>query len=222
MMLKLVLGVSLWFALSFPAFAAPTGVRISEWMYSSGSTGPEFIEFTNFGPAPVDFTGWSFDDDSRIAGTLSLSAFGIVAPGQAVVITEGLEADFRAAWSLAPDIKVIAGNVANLGRNDEINLFDSGAILVDRLAYGDQTFPGTIRTQGRSGLPGSDAALGANNPALWVLAATGDAAGSYASTHGDIGNPGIAPAVPEPRLSALLLAGFGLLALRARRRDGDC
>ena len=69
-------------------------------------------------------------------------------------------------------------NTINLGRNDEINLFDV-AILVDRLTYGDQTFAGTLRTQNFSGRPDSSAALGANNVSLWVLSAVGDAEGSF-------------------------------------------
>ena len=54
-------------------------------------------------------------------------------------------------------------------------------------------------------------------------ASAGDAFGSYASTLGDIGNPGsFAPAVtapvPEPSTYALLLAGLGVVVTVARRR----
>ena len=59
-------------------------------------------------------------------------------------------------------------NTNNLGRDDEINIFN-GATLVDRLTYGDQTFPGTIRTQGKSGVPTTCQALGANNVGAWVF-----------------------------------------------------
>ena len=52
-------------------------VHITEWMYSGGSG--EFIEFTNLGPAAVDFTGWSYDDESAIPGVFDLSGFGLVA-----------------------------------------------------------------------------------------------------------------------------------------------
>ncbi len=50
-------------------------------------------------------------------------------------------------------VKVVGENAANLGRADEINLFDANGTLIDRLTYGDQRFAGTIRAQNRSGNP---------------------------------------------------------------------
>jgi hypothetical protein len=205
---------------SFQPVHAATGIKISEWMYN----GDEFIELTNFGPDAVDFSGWSFDDDGRTPGAFSLSGFGTVDPGEAVIISEALAATFRATWNLASSVKVLGGNTHNLGRNDEINIYDSSEALVDRLAYGDQTFAGTIRTLDISGRPGTLAALGVNNPALWELSFVGDGAGSYlSSTGGFVANPGIAP-VPEPATYGLLLGGLGLLACavrRARRLSDD-
>ncbi|GMU44699.1 MAG: CotH kinase family protein [Xanthomonadales bacterium] len=170
----------------------PEGMRISEWMYSGGSG--EFIEFTNTTGAAIDLTGWSLDDDHATAGAFSLSAFGVVAPGESVVVTEADAAAFRSAWNLAPTVKVIGsfgsvGGGNNLGRNDQIHLFDSGAALQDRLWYGDQTYPGSIRTQNRSGQVGCDA-VGLNQLPAWTLSTVGDVFGSYAATSGDVGTPG--------------------------------
>lgn len=125
---------------------APNGgiIRITEYMYSG--TGGEFIEFTNLDANPIDMTGWSYDDDSSVAGTVDLSAFGIVSPGESVVLSEADAATFIADWNLV-GVTVIGNLTTNLGRNDQINLFDSGDVLADRLSFGDQTFPGTIRTQ---------------------------------------------------------------------------
>lgn len=162
-------------------------IRITEYLYS-GSDG-EFIEFTNLGLDSIDLTGWSFDDDSRLPDTVDLSGFGEVAPGESVILTEASADAFRLAWNIAPTVKIIGNLTTNLGRNDEINVFDASDALVDRLTFGDQTFPGTLRTQNASGWV-APADAGTNDIARWTLASVGDVQGSYASTGGDIGNPG--------------------------------
>jgi len=121
--------------LSVPAQADPAPrIRITELEYN----GSEFVELTNVGSAAQDFTGWSFDDDSRTTGTVSLSAFGSVAAGESVIIAESTDAAFRTEWGLAPTVKVIGSNAANLGRADEANIFDGTGTLVDRVTYNDQ------------------------------------------------------------------------------------
>jgi predicted extracellular nuclease len=197
------------------AASAGASIRITEWAYQ-GADG-EFIEFTNIGIAPIDMTGWSFDDDSGTPGVFDLSAAGSLAPGESMVLTEAAEADFRLAWGIDPSITVLGDLTTNLGRNDEINLFDALDALIDRLTFGDQNFPGTIRTQNRSGNPLSAAALGANDVSQWGLSSVGDAFGSYTSAGGDIGNPGASIYVPEPASLGLLMIG-GLAALRRGRR----
>jgi predicted extracellular nuclease len=113
-------------------------IRITEWMYN----GDEFVELTNVGDASVDFTGWSFDDNSRTAGSFSLAGLGNVAAGQSVILSEVAAATFRANWSLALSVSVVGGNTHNLGRADEINIYDDADQLVDRLTYDDQTIGG--------------------------------------------------------------------------------
>ncbi len=198
------------------AASAQASIRITEWMYSGGTS--EFIELTNVGTTAVDLTGWSFDDDSRlIPGEFDLSAGGTVAPGESIIISESTAADFRTGWSLPASLTVLGELATNLGRNDEINIYDNLGQLVDRLTFGDQNFPGTIRTQNVSGNPLSAAALGANNVTLWGLSTVGDAFGSYTSLAGDVGNPGTSIYVPEPASMSLLVIG-GLVALRRSRR----
>lgn len=194
------------------AAGANAGMTITEYMYKG--VGGEFIEFTNLSGAPIDMTGWSYDDDSQIPGSLDLSAFGLVAPGQSVIITEIPADTFRQIWGLSESILVIGEYDNKLGRNDEINLYDADGNLADRLTYGDQNFPGTIRTDEVSGNPLLGAA-GQNDIFNWVLSAEGDVYGSYFSQAGDLGSPGFF-VIPTPGTVALLgLAGLG--AVRRRR-----
>jgi hypothetical protein len=177
-------------------FTPSGGMRITEWMYQ-GANG-EFFELTNMSAEAIDMAGWSYDDDHRIPGAFSLSALGIVQPGESVVITESDPAAFRTAWNLGPGVKII-GNLGlaggnNLSRNDEINLYSAIDTLADRLTYGDQIIPGSPRAQGRSGQTCRDN-LGQNDAAAWSLSFVGDAFGSFISAGGDRGTPGayIAP-----------------------------
>lgn len=186
------------------AEAALGDVVISEWMYS-GADG-EFIEFTNTGPDAVDMTGWSYDDDSRTPGSVDLSAFGLVTAGESVLLTEAEAADFAAAWALS-DVTIIGGNQVNLGRADEINLYDAGGNLVDRLSYGDETYAGTIRTQTASGnIPLADYDKTVVQSS-WTLAAVSDAFGSQASAQGDLGSPGTAPVSEDTDEAATTVIG---------------
>ncbi len=205
-----------------PARAA-TGLAITEWMYNG--TNGEFIEFTNFGPVSLNLSGWSFDDNSQIPGSENLSGFGIVAPGESVILAEADAATFRAEWKLSLSVKVIGGDTNNLSRNDEINLYDAANNLVDRLTFNDQG-SGTVKgpqTSAVSGRPSSQAVIGGNinNASQWVLSSVGDVEGSFTSNSGNIGSPGkssFAAAIPEPSAYAALVGGIGMLALGARRR----
>jgi predicted extracellular nuclease len=177
-------------------FSLPSGgtgnIQITEFMYD-GVNG-EFVEFTNIGTAPVDMTGWSFDDDSRTPGSFDLSAFGIVQPGESVILTEATADAFRLAWSLPSTVKVIGGlgGSNNLGRNDEINLYDSSGNLVDRLTYGDSiTAPGTIRTQNRSGWAPVEKLEPQTITPDWVLSSVNDVQNGRTSSGGNIGSPGV-------------------------------
>ncbi|GIT81576.1 hypothetical protein LLS1_32450 [Leifsonia sp. LS1] len=185
-------------AVALPAAASAadaSGVRITEWMYNPVNSSGEFIEFTNLGAAPVSLAGWSFDDDSETPGTVPLDGLGTLAVGESAIITESPDATFRAEWGLDASVKILAGNTIGLGRADEINLFsgpDAVANLVDRLTYNDQG-TGAVkgpRTQGISGIPKTEAALGANDASQWQLSAEGDSEASWKSTTGDIGSPG--------------------------------
>jgi predicted extracellular nuclease len=168
--------------------AAPAGlIRITEYMYN-GTPG-EYVELTNVGNAPVDMTGWSYDDNTRTAGSFSLSGFGIVQPGESVVFTEANATVFRTAWYLPASVKVVGGSDQGLGRSDEINIYNAAGTLVDRLTYNDQGIAGSVRTADISGWT-ERANLGLNPAASYKLSTIGDVQNSYLATTGNLGNPG--------------------------------
>lgn len=198
------------------AGAASAQVRITEFAYQGNTA--EYIEVTNTSGAPVSLSGWSFDDNSRTAGSLDLSSLGSLLAGESAVICDIDATTFRSAWNLAASVKVLGGNAQNLSREDEMNIYD-GTTLVDRLTYGDQTFaPGTIRTNLVSGIT-TPANWSANSISGWFFSAVGDSYGSYTSVAagttvgGQVGSPGI---VPAPGAFALVGAA-GLLMSRRRR-----
>src|SRR5262245_39604222 len=138
--MKKLLSLAAVVVLSLNATTALAEIRITEWMYDGN--GGEFIELTNLGNSPVDMSGWSYDDDSRIAGEFDLSGFGVVQPRETVIFTEAPAEEFRTTWGLGPQVKIVGDlglpNANGLGRNDSLVLFDAGNSVVDQLGYGDQ------------------------------------------------------------------------------------
>lgn len=201
--------------------AAMAGMAVTEWMYKgyqyydSGNREGEFIEFTNLGSTAIDMTGWSFDDGAAVPGAFDLSVFGVVAPGESVILTEAGADEFKTSWGLGSEIKIIGDlgnpNGNNLGRGDVINLYDSGNNLVDTLIYDDEEGWGLRTREYSCSIPFSDLSLQTATDE-WGLAYVGDDFGSWQALSGDIGSPG--SYVPEPATLALL--GLGGLALRRR------
>jgi lamin tail-like protein/PEP-CTERM motif-containing protein len=193
-------------------WASAASMAITEWMYSPVGGPGEYFELTNLSGAPINMAGWSQDDNDRIVGKHDLSAFGIVQPGESVIGTEGADASaFKTYWNLPASIKVIAyGSSDNLGRADEINIYDNAAPtpnLIDRLTYDDQTIGGP-RTQGTSANIALANVMG-NHANLAVASVASDIYHSYkgGGGSGDLGNPGFYPSVPEPASIALALLG---------------
>jgi len=164
-----------------------TGVKVTEYLYS-GNDG-EYFELTNTGATPVDLTGWSMDDQSGVPGTFDLSPVGVLDPGESAVVCQGLPADFEVSWGLS-GVTVVGPNViAPIGRNDQINVYDAAGVLVERITYGDEDFPGSPRAKEFSATPCSGA-VGLDDVYGWQLGVDGDALGSVTSTGGDVGSPG--------------------------------
>ena len=163
----------------------------------------EYIEFTNVGNVAVDMTNWSEDDNNRIAGKHPFGVtFGIVQPGESVILCDGSDAaGFRTYWGLDASVKVVTyGTNDQLGREDEINLYDAAGQLVDRLTYGDDTVGGPRTQYTSANIP--LAYLWQNAPTHAVLSVVGDDYLSHrdgGSGSGDLGNPGVyTPYVATP------------------------
>ncbi len=192
---------------------AQAQIRITEYSTGGQIVGKgEFVEFTNMGNSAIDMTGWSFDDSSATAGLFSLSGFGVVAAHESVVMTEVTVADFRTTWGLAASVKIVGGCNQNLSSTnaDGMNIYNASNTLVETLSYAANTHPTTTSRNGPL------AQLGLNNDPAWVYSTVGDSYGSWTSTAGDIGNPGLYTPVPEPASMAML--GVGVLRLVRRRR----
>jgi len=174
-------------------------LQITEYAYSASHG--EYVELTNRSQQAIDLSGWTLKDDQINLPGFSLSSAGVLQSGETLVITENVEAAFRAAWNLPSQNKILGqlGAVGvggqNFGRSDQINVYDSGGGLIDRLTYGDQTFPGTIRAQNVAG-QAACVALGRDIIANWTLSFVGDVVGSVQSNLTqtnlrDIGSPGV-------------------------------
>jgi hypothetical protein len=85
---------------------------------------------------------------------VDLSAFGVVASGQSVILSEASAADFKTLWGLGASVVVIGDNGTNLGRGDTINLWNDLNALVDTLEYADNGVAGGPRTNGVSAWTG--------------------------------------------------------------------
>ena len=171
--------------LGLPTVASAAGtpnIQITEFEYNTS----EFIELTNVGTGPQDFTGWSFDDSSAAPGSFDISSLGTVAAGESVIISEVPAAEFRADWGLKDSVKVVGSNDQNLGNGDAINIYDASKTLVDSLSY-----PGDSATKTVSAHVNADALDVTDASTGWTLSTVGDAEGSWTSTVSSaVGSPG--------------------------------
>ena len=96
---------------------------LSNQEYGSGE---DFWELTNTGLVPVNLGDWSWDDDSRAAGTVAIPAGTYISSGESVIFTSMDAAGFRAWWGLPETVQVISdANAPGFGKNDGVALFDA-------------------------------------------------------------------------------------------------
>lgn len=165
-----------------------TAVKLSvtEIMSGSNSTAynADWFEIHNYGDSAVDMTGFSWDDESEIAGTSTFPAV-TVQPGEAIVVLDDVAAnkdDFLAEWKLyAGSVTIVAndeltGSFPSLSQNgDAVFLYDANGAELASGVYAVATAGYAVEFDTAGAFLG-DAVDGTN--------------GAYTSLEGDVGSPG--------------------------------
>jgi hypothetical protein len=218
-------------------FAANTqaAIKITEVHPTGSSTlsyAQDFFELTNTGAAPIDITGWRFDDNSNsFTNSVALTGITSILPGKSVVFMEtGLTGGlpnaatkieaFKAAWfgtAVPADFEIGTYTGSGIGlssSSDAVNIFDSAGARITGVAFGATTLGTTLDNAAGAGGTTLPLPIIARNSVI-------DVNGGFASFASDIngpeiGSPGRIAAIPEPTtLGLVALAG---VALAARRR----
>lgn len=204
--------------LSLLVHAAPANLIITEIMANTtnggGALNGDWFEIYNNGTETINMTGYSWDDDSAVAGTTSFGALTSLAPGAVALVVDESSvniADWTASWMYASSATVIdssqlsGGFVGLSASGDTLNIFDSANQLVTSVTFG-------------TSVKGSSFAWDATGASLG--ASEVGTALAYAQGGGglDISSAGLV-AVPEPATFSLFaLALFGTCWFRSRRR----
>ena len=171
---------------------APTSypLAITEIMPGSNDPDPDvnddWFELTNYGTSAINLTGFSFDDESEIPGTVIFPNISIPA-GESFVIWRGVSANesaFKDAWGLQnTNVEILssdelAGSFPGLGQSgDAVVLYDTSAnpIEICNAVYSSATAGFSVEFDTNC------VALG--NAQVGVR-------GAYTSNGGDVGSPG--------------------------------
>jgi len=135
-----------WMAVLLAASAARAGLYVTEVMSKSVSTNlaaaVDWFELYNAGPAAVDLTSYSWDDNSATPGSCGFNNYTLPA-GQCYIITQAetnQEAGFRAAWGIPAHVAIWnAGDAAfqNFSSGgDQIYVFDGTGSNVAYVGFG--------------------------------------------------------------------------------------
>ena len=165
---------------------AAVKLAVSEIMAGSNSTAynADWFEIYNYGDSAVDLSGYSWDDESEIAGTSTFPSV-TVQPGQAIVVLDDVAANkdaFLAEWKLyAGSVTIVAndeltGSFPSLSQNgDAVFLYDANGAEMASGVYTAATAGFAVEFDTTGTFTG-DAVDGTN--------------GAYTSLEGDVGSPG--------------------------------
>ncbi len=167
---------------------APPSLSITEIMPGSNLSNPlvnqDWWELKNTGSTAIDLTGFSWDDNSFTAGTVTFGSY-VLQPNEAIVVWQGLAVDeslFEAEWLLTnQNVAIISsdemtGSYPGLSQSgDGVAIFAPNGQEICRASY-TAALPGTsLEFDNNCGLLGN-AQVGVNN--------------AYSSVNGDVGSPG--------------------------------
>src|SRR6056300_1145709 len=165
---------------------AAVKLAVSEIMAGSNSTAynADWFEIYNYGESAVDLSGYSWDDESEIAGTSTFPSV-TVQPGEAIVVLDDVAANkdaFLAEWKLyAGSVTIVAndeltGSFPSLSQNgDAVFLYDANGAEMASGVYTAATAGFAVEFDTTGTFTG-DAVDGTN--------------GAYTSLEGDVGSPG--------------------------------
>jgi predicted extracellular nuclease len=164
-------------------------LAITEIMASSNDANSaingDWFEVTNYGSTAVDLAGFSWDDNSYAAGTVTFPSV-TVAPSEAIVVAQidaANEAAFRSAWNLGPWVQVLVNEDFSSAQpgfsanGDGVALFDTSATPIE-----------ICRAEYTAALAGFSAEF--DTACTYLGNATVAVRGAYTSTGGDVGSPG--------------------------------
>lgn len=165
---------------------AAVKLAVSEIMAGSNSTAynADWFEIYNYGDSAVDLSGYSWDDESEIAGTSTFPSVTVQA-GEAIVVLDDVAANkdaFLAEWKLyAGSVTIVAndeltGSFPSLSQNgDAVFLYDANGAELANSIYTAATAGFAVEFDTTGTFTG-DAVDGTN--------------GAYTSLEGDVGSPG--------------------------------
>ncbi|MDP0490273.1 MAG: choice-of-anchor I family protein, partial [Verrucomicrobiota bacterium JB023] len=167
-MFKQRYAIALTAALGTNLASAAPAYLVTE-IHSNGAH--DFWELTNIGDETGDLTGFSWDDDSMAAGTVSIPDGTSIAPGESIIFLEDDPATFRSYWGLPESVQVYnspTDSVPGFGSGDTVYLFDASDNVVASLSYAAGGFTKSDGSDSNGGHAGPSAG-GSDNAQSAVL-----------------------------------------------------